>query len=53
MKAKTLDKRFDDGNSVLKHLDLARAKRVRKSWNEARAGKTVSLAALRRRLEGI
>lgn len=28
MKAKDLDKRFDDGNDISKHLDLARAKRT-------------------------
>ena len=27
MKAKTLDKNFDDGKSVLKHFDLAKATR--------------------------
>ena len=27
MKAKTLDKKFDDGKSVLKHLDLSKATR--------------------------
>ena len=32
--------------------DKAAAKRIRKSWREARAGRTVSLDALRRRLEG-
>lgn len=33
--------------------DRSAAKRIRKSWKEARAGKTVSLEALRRRLEGV
>ena len=33
--------------------DKTAAKRIRKSWKEARAGKTVSLQALRRRLEGV
>lgn len=33
--------------------DKSAAKRIRKSWKEARAGKTVSLDALRRRLEGV
>ncbi|NNN07143.1 MAG: hypothetical protein HKL90_14715 [Elusimicrobia bacterium] len=33
--------------------DKTAAKRIRKSWREARAGKTVTLEALRRRLEGI
>jgi len=33
--------------------DKSAAKRIRKSWKEARAGKTVSLEALRRRLEGV
>ena len=33
--------------------DKTAAKRIRKSWKEARAGKTVSLEALRRRLEGV
>jgi hypothetical protein len=28
MKAKDLDKRFDEGNDISKHLDLARAKRT-------------------------
>lgn len=32
--------------------DKAALKRIRKSWKEARAGKTVSLSALRRRIEG-
>jgi antitoxin YefM len=32
--------------------DKSAAKRIRKSWKEARAGKTVSLEKLRRRLEG-
>ena len=27
MKAKELDKKFDDGQNILKHLDLSRAKR--------------------------
>ena len=27
MKAKELDKKFDDGQSIVKHLDLSRAKR--------------------------
>lgn len=33
--------------------DKSAVKRIRKSWKEARAGKTVSLDALRRRLEGV
>lgn len=33
--------------------DKSAAKRIRKSWKEVRAGKTVSLEALRRRLEGV
>ena len=33
--------------------DKSAAKRIRKSWKEAQAGNTVSLAALRRRLEGV
>lgn len=31
--------------------DRSAAKRIRKAWKEARSGKTVSLAALRKRLE--
>jgi antitoxin YefM len=31
--------------------DKGAAKRIRKAWKEARAGKTISLAALRKRLE--
>lgn len=33
--------------------DKSAARRIRKSWKEARAGKTVTLVALRRRLEGV
>ena len=33
--------------------DKSAAKRIRKSWKEARAGKTVTLETLRRRLEGV
>lgn len=33
--------------------DKTAAKRIRKSWREARAGKTVTLQSLRRRLEGV
>ncbi len=33
--------------------DKSAAKRIRKAWKEARAGKTISLAALRKRLEGV
>ncbi|MDP3543850.1 MAG: type II toxin-antitoxin system Phd/YefM family antitoxin [Elusimicrobiota bacterium] len=33
--------------------DKAAAKRIRKSWKDARAGKTASLDALRLRLEGV
>ena len=33
--------------------DKSAAKRIRKSWKEARDGKTVSLEALRKRLEGV
>ena len=33
--------------------DKAAAKRIRRSWREARAGKTVSLTSLRKRLEGL
>ena len=32
--------------------DKSAAKRIRKSWKEARGGKTISLEALRRRVEG-
>ena len=32
--------------------DKSAAKRIRKSWREARSGKTTSLESLRRRLEG-
>jgi len=33
--------------------DKSAAKRIRKSWREARAGKTISLESLRRKLEGV
>ena len=33
--------------------DKSAAKRIRKSWKEARAGKTISLEALRSKLEGV
>lgn len=33
--------------------DKSAAKRIRKSWREARAGKTIALDSLRRRLEGV
>ena len=33
--------------------DKSATRRIRKSWKEARAGKTTSLAALRKRLEGV
>lgn len=33
--------------------DKSAVKRIRKAWREARAGKTTSLAALRRKLEGV
>jgi prevent-host-death family protein len=33
--------------------DRTAAKRIRKSWKEARAEKTVSLEALKKRLEGV
>lgn len=33
--------------------DKTAVKRIRKSWKDARAGKTVSLDALRLRLEGV
>lgn len=33
--------------------DKSSAKRIRKSWKEARAGKTISLEALRKRIEGV
>lgn len=33
--------------------DKTAVKRIRKSWKDARAGKAVSLDALRRRLEGV
>jgi len=31
MKAKELDKKFDEGKSILKHLDLAKARRPNQS----------------------
>lgn len=47
----------DDYEGLLETIevlsDKSAAKRIRKSWKEARAGKTVSLEALRRRLEGV
>lgn len=33
--------------------DKSAAKRIRKSWREAKAGKTTSLEALRKRIEGV
>ncbi len=33
--------------------DKSAVKRIRKSWKETRAGKTVTLDSLRRRLEGV
>lgn len=33
--------------------DKSAAKRIRKSWKETRAGKTISLDELRRRIEGV
>lgn len=33
--------------------DKSAAKRIRKSWKEARSGKTISLEVLRQRLEGV
>ena len=33
--------------------DKSAVKRIRKSWKEARAGKTISLKALRKRIEGV
>ena len=33
--------------------DKSATKRIRKSWKEARAGKTISLEVLRRRIEGV
>ena len=33
--------------------DKTSAKRIRKSWSEAKAGKTISLESLRQRLEGV
>jgi prevent-host-death family protein len=33
--------------------DRSAARRIRKSWKEARAGKTISLEALRKRIEGV
>ncbi|MBI5630618.1 MAG: type II toxin-antitoxin system Phd/YefM family antitoxin [Elusimicrobia bacterium] len=33
--------------------DKTAAKRIRKSWREARGGKTVSLESMRRRLESV
>jgi antitoxin YefM len=33
--------------------DKSAAKRIRKSWREAKTGKRISLEALRRRLEGV
>ena len=31
MKARDLDKKFDEGKNVVKHLDLSRAKRLKQS----------------------
>lgn len=33
--------------------DKSAVRRIRKSWRETRAGKTISLESLRRRLEGV
>lgn len=33
--------------------DKTAAKRIRKSWKEARTGETISLKALRQRIEGV
>jgi antitoxin YefM len=45
----------EDYEGLLETIDIlsdkAAAKRIRKAWKDARAGKTVSLAALRKRLE--
>ena len=45
----------EDYEGLLETIDIlsdkSAAKRMRKSWREARAGKTVSLESLRRKLE--
>ncbi len=47
----------EDYEGLLETIDIladkSAIKRIRKSWKEARAGKTISLEALRRRIESV
>ena len=47
----------EDYEGLLETIEIlsekSAAKRIRKSWKEARAGKTVPLKALRQRIEGV
>ncbi len=47
----------EDYEGLLETIEIlserSAAKRIRRSWKEARGGKTISLEALRRRLEGV
>lgn len=47
----------EDYEGLLETIEIlsekSAAKRIRKSWKEARAGKTISLKALRQRIEGV